>query len=66
MDMSTVVLIVAVTIAAVLTTAFYRICLHPLAKFPGPFWARLTTFPSHWHTLRGGSRVDSHARDSRL
>jgi cytochrome P450 len=36
----------------VLTVAVYRLYFHPLAKYPGPFWARLTSFPSYWHTLQ--------------
>jgi sugar lactone lactonase YvrE len=34
----------------IVATAVYRLYFHPLAKFPGPFWARLTTFPSWWHS----------------
>ncbi|KAF7185610.1 Cytochrome P450 monooxygenase [Pseudocercospora fuligena] len=47
----------AIVTIAVITTAIYRLYLHPLAKFPGPFWARLTTFPSYWHTLKGDRHV---------
>lgn len=34
----------------VVVTAVYRLYFHPLAKFPGPFWSRLTTFPAWWHS----------------
>ncbi|KAH6622021.1 benzoate 4-monooxygenase cytochrome-like protein P450 [Boeremia exigua] len=34
----------------VFTTAVYRLYFHPLARFPGPFWAKLSTIPSWWHS----------------
>lgn len=30
----------------------YRLYFHPLAEYPGPFWARISSFPSYWHTLQ--------------
>ncbi|PVH94268.1 cytochrome P450 [Periconia macrospinosa] len=44
---------VALGFSYVLCTAIYRLYFHPLAKFPGPFWARISTFPSWWHTRFG-------------
>lgn len=28
----------------------YNLWFHPLASYPGPFWARLSRFPSWWHS----------------
>jgi hypothetical protein len=41
----------------VATTAVYRFYFHPLAAFPGPLWARLTVFPSWWHTRTGDRHI---------
>ncbi|KAG7413201.1 Cytochrome P450 monooxygenase AKT7 [Fusarium oxysporum f. sp. raphani] len=30
----------------------YRLYFHPLAKYPGPFWARISAFPAYYYTLR--------------
>jgi hypothetical protein len=47
----------SVGVAYVVVTAVYRIFFHPLASFPGPFWARLTVFPSWWHTRTGDRHI---------
>lgn len=36
----------------VLATAVYRLYFHPLAKYPGPFWARISGIPQWWHTYK--------------
>lgn len=43
--------------AYILSTAIYRLYFHPLAQYPGPFWARLTTIPSWWHTRKGNRHI---------
>lgn len=45
-------LLVLFASASVLAIVVYRLHFHPLSKYPGPFWARITSFPSYWHTLR--------------
>lgn len=40
-----------------LSVAIWRLYFHPLAKYPGPFWARLSTFPSWWHTVKQDRHV---------
>lgn len=45
-------LLVLFASAGVLAIVVYRLHFHPLSRYPGPFWARITSFPSYWHTLR--------------
>lgn len=47
---NTVLVGFTLVIAYVIVTAIYRLYFHPLAKFPGPFWARLTGIPAWWHS----------------
>jgi hypothetical protein len=41
----------------VLYTIFYRLYLHPLAKYPGPFWAKISDLPSYYYTLKQDRHV---------
>ena len=43
-----------------LVLAIYRIFFHPLAKFPGPFWGKLTEWNTIWPTLRGDGTFTRH------
>ncbi|KAJ4418597.1 hypothetical protein N0V82_005483 [Gnomoniopsis sp. IMI 355080] len=36
----------------ILHTVVYSLFFHPLAAYPGPLWARLSTIPSWWHTRK--------------
>ena len=47
-------LVLAVTYS--LYIVYYRLYLHPLAKYPGPFWAKVSDLPCFWHT----SKQDRH------
>ncbi|KAH8724709.1 cytochrome P450 [Phaeosphaeriaceae sp. PMI808] len=42
-------------VSYVIGTVIYRLYFHPLAKVPGPFWARISTFPS-WFQTRSRNR----------
>ncbi|KAI1041223.1 hypothetical protein LB505_002537 [Fusarium chuoi] len=35
----------------------YRLYFHPLAKYPGPFWARISAVPAYYYTLRQDRHV---------
>ena len=43
-----------------LLLASYRLTLHPLAKYPGPFWARVTDWRLVYHCWRGDSHLNYH------
>lgn len=47
----------SLSLAYVVIVAIYRLFFHPLASFPGPLWARLTVFPSWWHTRTGDRHI---------
>jgi hypothetical protein len=40
-----------------LYTIYYRLYLHPLAKYPGPFWAKLSDLPSFYYTIKQDRHV---------
>ncbi|GAB1211560.1 hypothetical protein ATERTT37_000683 [Aspergillus terreus] len=44
----------AATVVRGLWTVTYRLYFHPLAKVPGPFFARAFYFYSFWYNLNGG------------
>jgi hypothetical protein len=39
-------------VAYITSTLVYLLCFYPLAKYPGPFWARVSTIPSWWQTRK--------------
>jgi hypothetical protein len=44
-------------LAYCVSTAIYRLYFHPLAKFPGPFFARISDIPGYLHTLKQDRHV---------
>jgi hypothetical protein len=55
--LSPFILATSLALAFLVYTVVYRLIFHPLAKFPGPIWARLTVLPSWWHTRTGDRHV---------
>ncbi|KAK2603236.1 hypothetical protein N8I77_009707 [Diaporthe amygdali] len=47
-----IVILSTLAVGYLISTVVYRLYLHPLAKYPGPFWAKITSFPSYWHALK--------------
>lgn len=43
---------VALAAAYIVSVVFYRLYLHPLAKYPGPLLARISDIPSYRHTTK--------------
>ncbi|CAO2655259.1 Nn.00g103230.m01.CDS01 [Neocucurbitaria sp. VM-36] len=51
---ATVVALLGVSaFAYFISVAIYRLYFHPLAKYPGPFLARISPIPATWALLRG-------------
>ncbi|KAI1650896.1 cytochrome P450 monooxygenase-like protein [Daldinia loculata] len=40
-----------------LIIAFYNLFFHPLAHIPGPFWSRISGFPSWYYACRGDRHI---------
>jgi hypothetical protein len=40
-----------------LYTVYYRLYLHPLARYPGPFWAKISDLPSFYYTCKQDRHV---------
>jgi hypothetical protein len=47
----------ALALSYVVYIVFYRLYLHPLAKYPGPFWAKISDLPSYWYTRKQDRHV---------
>ena len=48
----------AAAIAVVSSVICYRLVLHPLAEYPGPFWARISGFYAVYHAYIGDVHLD--------
>ncbi|MCJ1462456.1 hypothetical protein MMC07_001058 [Pseudocyphellaria aurata] len=47
----------ALFIAYIFAAAIYNLYFSPLAKYPGPFLAKISVWPSHYHTWRGNRHI---------
>ncbi|KAM0426682.1 hypothetical protein ACHAPT_007998 [Fusarium lateritium] len=45
-------LVSSLALSYIVSTVVYRLYFHPLAKYPGPFWARISAFPAYYHTQK--------------
>ncbi|KAK3678990.1 hypothetical protein LTR78_001443 [Recurvomyces mirabilis] len=52
-----VLALLAAVVVHVVGTCTYRLHFHHLAKYPGPFWARLSVWPSYLQTVQGNRHV---------
>lgn len=41
-----------------LAVIFYRLQLHPLARYPGPLWGRISGFRAVYHAFVGDLHLD--------
>ncbi|KAG8161257.1 hypothetical protein KVR01_009521 [Diaporthe batatas] len=46
------VLLSTLPLAYIISTVVYRLYFHPLAKYPGPFWGKISEIPSYWHAVK--------------
>ena len=53
------IVLTAISLLAVqiVYTIIYHLYFHPLAKYPGPFWAKISTWPSYLATVRQDRHV---------
>lgn len=47
-----ILLVSSLALSYVVSVVIYRLYFHPLAKYPGPFWARISAFPAYIHTQK--------------
>lgn len=47
----------SVFVSYVSGVVIYRLYFHPLAKIPGPFWAKISGFPAYYHTQKRNRHV---------
>ncbi|KAJ4250327.1 hypothetical protein NW757_007160 [Fusarium falciforme] len=47
-----ILLVSSLALSYVASVVIYRLYFHPLVKYPGPFWARISAFPAYIHTQK--------------
>lgn len=50
-------LLASLLVSYVVATVVYRLYFHPLAKYPGPFWAKISTWPAYIQTQKRNRHV---------
>ncbi|KAF4332978.1 benzoate-para-hydroxylase (cytochrome P450) [Fusarium beomiforme] len=50
-------LVAALVSSWIISVILYRLCFHPLSKYPGPFWARISAFPAYYHTKKQNRHI---------
>ncbi|OOF94194.1 hypothetical protein ASPCADRAFT_208737 [Aspergillus carbonarius ITEM 5010] len=53
-----VLALLGASVTSVFIYAVYQLWFHPLAHFPGPFWAKFTCLYSGWHAWKGDLHLD--------
>ncbi|OAG08363.1 cytochrome P450 [Paraphaeosphaeria sporulosa] len=52
------ILVTLLVLQFLLLKATYRASLHPLARYPGPWWAALTDWYTVYHIMKGDRHID--------
>ncbi|KAF4499425.1 Isotrichodermin C-15 hydroxylase [Fusarium agapanthi] len=50
-------LVAALISSWAISVIVYRLFFHPLSKYPGPFWARISEFPAYYHTKKQNRHI---------
>ncbi|RKK88537.1 hypothetical protein BFJ68_g16926, partial [Fusarium oxysporum] len=50
-------LVAALALSWIIATVVYRLHFHPLSKYPGPFWARISAFPAYCRTKKQNRHI---------
>ncbi|KAL7755384.1 hypothetical protein ACKLNR_014482 [Fusarium oxysporum f. sp. zingiberi] len=50
-------LVTALVSSWIISVIVYRLYFHPLSKYPGPFWARISAFPAYYRTKKQNRHI---------
>ena len=53
----TVATVGVLALSWIISAIVYRLYFHPLARYPGPFWARISAFPAYYHTKKRNRHI---------